>query len=77
MIPRGVHAWLSTSNALNKNDKILLVSGGLATLLTFFPWFYTVSFDGGDLAPGLSASEGITPWHELGFIGSLLILAAT
>lgn len=63
--------------SINKNDQGALIAGGLTFILSFFTAYISVSFDGGDSMPGLSASSGISAWHSYATLGILLVIVAT
>lgn len=58
--------------ALDRLEQVVLGAGVLAFIVSFFP-FYGASFNAG----GLSISSSVTAWHSYGFLGMLLVLAAT
>ncbi len=58
--------------ALDRLEQVVLGAGVVAFIVSFFP-FYGASFSGG----GISVSSTITAWHSYGFLGMLLVLAAT
>lgn len=61
--------------ALDKNVQGALIAGGLATILSFFSAYISVSYDG--KVAGLDLSYGISAWNSWGTLGILLVIAAT
>jgi uncharacterized protein DUF5336 len=58
--------------SLNRNDQIVLGTGVLAFIFSFFP-YWGGSASGG----GISASSSVTAWHSYSTIALLLILIGT
>ncbi|MDN5895020.1 MAG: hypothetical protein L0H93_13470 [Nocardioides sp.] len=63
--------------SLSWKDRGALGAGVLATILSFFPAYISVSFSGGDALPGMSVSSGASAWHSFATLGILLVIAAT
>ncbi len=59
------------SGSLSTNERGVLISGAVAALLSFFPGYITVTFDG----PGFDA--GYTAWTGSATIGMVLLLGGT
>jgi hypothetical protein len=62
--------------ALDKNIQGALIAGGLATIVSFFSAFISVSYDS-KLTGGIDLSSGISAWHSYATLGVLLVIAAT
>ncbi len=60
---------------LDKNVQGALIAGGLATILSFFSAYISVSYDG--KVAGLDLSYGISAWHSYATLGILLVVAST
>jgi hypothetical protein len=61
--------------ALDKNVQGALIAGGLATILSFFSSYISVSYNG--KVAGLDLSYGISAWHSYATLGILLVIAST
>lgn len=58
--------------ALNRNDQIVLATGVLAFIFSFFPYWGAKAS-----GEGLSASSSVTAWHSYSTVALLLILIGT
>ncbi len=61
---------------LDKNVQGALIAGGVATILSFFSAYISVSYDS-KLTGGIDLSNGISAWHSYATLGILLVIAAT
>ena len=59
------------SGSLSTNERGVLIAGAVAALLSFFPGYITVTFDG----PGFDASY--TAWTGSATVGMVLLLGGT
>lgn len=59
------------ARSLTRNEQGVLAAGGLALILSFLPWFTTVTFDG----PGQDSST--TAWTSFATIGMVFLVGAT
>lgn len=62
--------------ALDKNVQGALIAGGLATILSFFSAYVSVSYDS-KLTGGIDLSSGVSAWHSWATLGILLVIAST
>lgn len=60
--------------SLSKIEQGALIAGGLSILLSFFPSYIRVSYDGGGVMEGVSA--GSNAWTSYATLGVLLIIVA-
>jgi len=59
------------TRSLTKNEQGVLAAGAAALVVSFLPWFTTVTFDG----PG--QDSGTTAWTSLATLGMVFLLVAT
>jgi hypothetical protein len=62
--------------ALDKNTQGALIAGGVATILSFFSSYISISYDS-KLTGGIDLSSGFSAWHSYATLGILLVIAST